>query len=67
MAEIPARLIALAERKLGEGGVSVYLDFGEWVAERTTHAGTTRVAAQTQTILVWFLEQMPDRMKSDDD
>jgi len=59
MAEVPYWLTDLAVKKLGEGA-TVVNDYGEWIAERTTAAGTVRVAGQTKTILVWFLEHMPE-------
>jgi hypothetical protein len=56
---IPRWLKDLAERKLGKDA-TVRVDDGEWVAERVSRAGRTRVTGRTRDTLVWFLEQMPD-------
>ena len=56
---IPLWLVALAERKLGAGAV-VRVVGGEWVAERVTPKGRSKVTAKNRDTLVWFLEQMAD-------
>ena len=56
---IPRWLTGLAERKLGAGAV-VRVIGGEWVVERVTTKGRSKVTAKNRDTLVWFLEQMAD-------
>lgn len=56
-------LVELAERKLGNGA-TVRESYGEWIAERLSSFGRTKVTGGSRDILVWFLEQMPDVPKT---